>query len=61
MDLPKSPLYMDPLQDELFAKGIEVPIIPWPDPPRRLVRVSAQVYNERADYERLVEALGAIG
>ena len=50
-------LYGDPLQDELFARGIEVPIVPWPRPPRRLVRVSAQAYNEAAEYRRLAAAL----
>lgn len=47
------------LQDELFAKGIEVPVFPWPAPPKRLVRIAAQHYNTVADYERLAEALRA--
>jgi isopenicillin-N epimerase len=56
-----APLQLDPLQDALFERhGIEVPVIPWPAPPRRLVRVSAQIYNERADYERLARALGEL-
>jgi hypothetical protein len=46
--------------------GIQVPIGGWPVPaarpddatPRILVRISAQRYNERADYERLAEELG---
>ena len=51
-------LYGDPLQDELLEKyGIEVPIIPWPQPPKRLIRVSAQLYNEEAEYEALAAAL----
>ncbi|MGZ5444056.1 MAG: aminotransferase class V-fold PLP-dependent enzyme [Thermoanaerobaculia bacterium] len=51
-------LYGDPLQDKLlFDHHIEVPIVPWPAPPKRLLRVSAAVYNTRADYERLAEAL----
>jgi isopenicillin-N epimerase len=51
-------LYGDPLQDRLlFEHGIEVPIIPWPSPPKRLLRISAQLYNEIADYEKLAEAL----
>jgi isopenicillin-N epimerase len=45
------------LQDRLlFEYGIEVPLMPWPSP---LLRVSAAVYNVRADYERLAEALKA--
>jgi isopenicillin-N epimerase len=36
---------------------IEVPVFTWPAPPKRLVRVSAQIYNHRAHYERLADAL----
>jgi isopenicillin-N epimerase len=55
---PKTPLYLDALQELLFAKWkIEVPIIPWPAPPKRLLRISAQVYNALPQYERLAEAL----
>lgn len=57
-DQPRSPLYMDPLQDRLLLEHqIEVPIIPWPGPPKRLLRVSAQAYNQLADYELLGRAL----
>jgi isopenicillin-N epimerase len=55
---PKSPLYLDPLQDELLSKyGIEVPVIPWPKPPHRVLRISAQLYNSRPQYEALAQAL----
>ena len=55
---PKSPLYLDPLQDELLAKyAIEVPVIPWPKPPHRVLRISAQLYNSREQYEALAQAL----
>ena len=51
-------LYGDPLQDRLlYDYRIEVPIIPWPSPPKRVLRVSAQLYNEFADYEKLAAAL----
>ena len=51
-------LYGDPLQDTLLEKySIEVPIVPWPAPPRRVLRVSAQLYNEEGDYVRLAKAL----
>jgi isopenicillin-N epimerase len=57
-DAPRPPVGRDPLQDALFARhGIEVPVMAWPAPPRRLVRVSAQLYNTPAHYERLADAL----
>ena len=57
---PTTPLYADPLQDALLLRhGIEVPIPPWPAPPRRLLRISAQLYNEPGDYEALARALRA--
>lgn len=52
------PLYGDPLQDRLlFDHNIEVPIVPWPQPPKRILRVSAQLYNELDDYGKLASAL----
>src|SRR5437588_2225863 len=51
-------LYGDPLQDALFyERNIEVPIHPWPYQPKRVLRVSAQLYNEIGDYEKLADAL----
>ena len=53
-------LYGDPLQDQLlFEHNIEVPIVPWPAPPKRVLRVSAAVYNRLEDYERLAGVLAA--
>jgi isopenicillin-N epimerase len=60
------------LNASLYAEDhIEVPIVAWPvrgaraalaDPPNVVaVRISAQRYNEPADYERLVEALARRG
>jgi isopenicillin-N epimerase len=55
---PTSALYADPLQEVLLGEHrIEVPVIPWPAPPRRLLRISAQLYNKREEYERLAAAL----
>jgi isopenicillin-N epimerase len=49
----------DPLQRRLFEGwGIEVPVMSWPAAPRRLVRISAHLYNRRDHYARLREALG---
>ena len=58
---PSSPLYSDPLQDVLLEEhGIEVPIMPWPAAPKRLLRISAQAYNSLEQYETLVRALGGL-
>ncbi len=55
---PSSPLYGDPLQDALLADfQIEVPVIPWPAPPSRVLRISAQLYNSLPQYQKLGEAL----
>ena len=54
-----SPLYADPLQQELLDRfGIEVPVIPWPGPPGRLIRISGQLYNNQKQYDSLASALG---
>ena len=51
-------LYGDPVQDKLlFEHRIEVPFVPWPHPPKRLIRVSAQLYNTLDEYERLAALL----
>ena len=48
----------DPIQGRLFDEWqIEVPVMNWPAAPRRLVRISAQLYNRTEHYERLAEAL----
>jgi len=47
----------DELQNALFAQNIEVPLMPWPQPPKRLLRISAQLYNEIGEYEKLADAL----
>jgi len=60
-EAPASPLYSDPLQSTLLERfGIEVPVIPWPAPPRRLVRISAQIYNRPEQYAALAAALGEL-
>jgi isopenicillin-N epimerase len=59
--LDNSALYGgEPLQDALLEKyAIEVPVMPWPYPPKRTLRVSCQLYNEIGEYERLGDALVA--
>jgi isopenicillin-N epimerase len=55
---PSSALELDPLQVALFEEDrIEVPLPAWPKPPQRLVRISAHLYNEEAEYHALAEAL----
>ena len=53
-----TPLYDSPLKDALLGRyGIEVPVIPWPACPQRVVRISAQLYNRLEHYELLARAL----
>jgi len=55
---PQSALYVSPLQDALLRDyGIEVPIVPWPQHPQRLIRVSAAPYNTPEEYAALADAL----
>jgi isopenicillin-N epimerase len=59
---PASPLYTDPLQDRLRNEfSIEVPVVPWPAPPKRVLRVSAQLYSSLPHYHALADALVALG
>jgi isopenicillin-N epimerase len=56
------PLTVAPLMAELFRRRrIEVIVSNWPKPPARVLRVSAQIYNDLSQYARLVEALAEIG
>lgn len=55
---PLGLLEFDALQEGLFQRHrIEVPIVPFPRWPRRLVRISAQIYNDPDDYRHLARAL----
>jgi len=47
-----------PLQQALWEIfKIEVPVIPWPDASKQLVRISAQLYNTLPQYQYLAQAL----
>lgn len=45
------------LYHALVSRGFEALVQPWPDDGQLVVRVSAQLYNERDDYERFARAL----
>jgi isopenicillin-N epimerase len=60
LPLPDGPLpapAFDPLHDALFARGIEVPVHPFPAPPHRVIRISAAPYLGRGDFAPLHAAL----
>lgn len=48
-----------PLERALEDGGFRVPVIAWPRPPRRWLRVSAQAYNTERQYVRLADRLRA--
>ena len=55
---PRLPFNESPLQDALREKHkIEVPIVSWPAPPQRVLRISAQLYNSLPQYELLAHWL----
>jgi len=52
---------VDPTQTLLFERHrIEVPIMTWPAAPSRLLRVSAQLYNDESQYRALGKSLSAL-
>ncbi|MFB2898219.1 aminotransferase class V-fold PLP-dependent enzyme [Aerosakkonemataceae cyanobacterium BLCC-F50] len=47
-----------PIHDLLWERfKIEVQVIYWPEYPKQLLRISAQIYNKTEDYEYLAEVL----
>ena len=59
-EAPEPPLYLDPLHAQLLSEGIEVVVHPWPAPPKRLMRISAQAYNHPSQYQRLADRVGQL-
>ena len=56
VDLP--PMSLDPVSRDLFEKHkIETLVSVWPRSPQRVLRVSAQLYNEEAQFRTLAGAL----
>jgi isopenicillin-N epimerase len=49
--------FTEPLYSELVARRFQVLALFWPAEPRRLLRVTGQIYNELSQYERLAGAL----
>ena len=59
--VPEPPALDDLWQKELLSRcNIEIPIIPWPERPKRLVRMSAQLYNSLPDYHLLGEGIAEL-
>lgn len=55
------PTGLDPTQDHLWQQHrIEVPIMRWPHPELRLLRISPQIYNSLEQYEYLAEVVQTI-
>lgn len=56
-----SALSLNPLQEALFRQyKIEVPVLSCPASGKPMLRISAQLYNELSDYERLAGALQSL-
>ncbi len=59
--LTYGPLDSDPFQRLLFEEHkIEVPVMSWPAPPARVLRISAQAYNDLEEYRALAEVLSTV-
>lgn len=49
----------DPLKLALESEGIQVPVVVWPAPGKRLLRLSAHLHNSEPEYEFLADRLVA--
>ncbi|HEB54201.1 MAG TPA: aminotransferase class V-fold PLP-dependent enzyme [bacterium] len=58
---PIPPVGLDPLQQALMDRfAIEVPVMRWPRPELRLLRISPQAYNSLDQYRYLAEAVASL-
>lgn len=54
----QQPQILPPLKGALLDRfGIEVPVFYWPNKPKQLIRISAQLYNTPVQYEQLADAI----
>jgi len=57
----QGPFALDPVHTALFEHHrIEVPVMHWPSPKLRLLRISAQAYNTEAEMQALADVLPAV-
>ena len=56
-DEAEPPTFLDPLTERLARGGFEVRVVGWPQLPKRLLRVSCQLYNTLEDYQALCDVL----
>ena len=60
-DVGPAPIDGDPIHNTLFDEyRIQVPVISWPNHNRKYLRISAQIYNSKEDYEYLSDSLISI-
>lgn len=51
--------YVEPVYSRLVEQGFQVMIVPWPALPRAVLRLSAHLYNDLSQYERLARVLAS--
>jgi isopenicillin-N epimerase len=60
-DIKSIPLDGDPIHNQLYDDyRIQVPVISWPNHNNKYIRISAQLYNSKEEYEYLSDSLISI-